>query len=81
MSSPPVLVSSRREHNARVLDRLLLERFGGKGGRGIAGEPSRHREFPCARNFFLNRSSPYVAGVVKPDPERNIMPDANICLR
>jgi hypothetical protein len=53
---------------------------GARGGWSIAGEPSRHREFPGARKFFLNRSSPYVAGVVKPDPERNIMLDANICL-
>lgn len=54
MSSIADFVSSLREHNARTLDRLLLLRFGGKVGRGLALQLSRRRdlsgrlEFLCA---------------------------------
>jgi hypothetical protein len=39
-----------------VLDRLLLERYGGKVGRGLALRPSRRREHLSARNLYLPRS-------------------------
>jgi hypothetical protein len=38
------MLSSLREHNARALDQLLLERFGGKVGRGLALKVSRRRD-------------------------------------
>jgi hypothetical protein len=42
--SPPLdFICSLREHNARALDQLLRERFGGKVGRGLAVETSRRR--------------------------------------
>jgi hypothetical protein len=43
MLSTADLVGSLREHNARALDQLLLGRFGGKVGRGLALEVSRQR--------------------------------------
>jgi len=46
VSSVADLIRSLREHNARALDRLLLERFGGKVGRGLALVSSRRRERP-----------------------------------
>jgi hypothetical protein len=69
-----------RKAKVYALDRLLLERFGGKVGRGLALVSSRRRELPDVRNFFLHRSSPYVARVVKFGPERGIMLSTNICL-
>ena len=36
--------SSLRAHNARALDQVLLERFGGRVGRGLALERSRRRD-------------------------------------
>lgn len=43
MLSNADMLSPLREHNARALDRLLLERFGGKVGRGLALEVSHRR--------------------------------------
>jgi hypothetical protein len=40
-----------RKAKVCVLVRLLLERFGGKVGRGMAAELSRRRECPGVRNF------------------------------
>ena len=45
MLSNADMLSSLRDHNARALDQLLLERFGGKVGRGLAGELSRAHDF------------------------------------
>jgi hypothetical protein len=70
-----------RKAKVCTLDRLLLKRFGGKVGRGLALVSSRRRECPGARNFYLNRSSLYAARVVKPSPERGIMIGTNICLQ
>jgi hypothetical protein len=67
--------------NVHALDRLLLKRFGGKVGRGLALRLSRRQEHLSARNFYLGRSSPYAARVVKPAPELGMMPGTNICLR
>jgi hypothetical protein len=35
-----------REHNARALDRILLEHYGGKVGRGLAVRLSQRRDNP-----------------------------------
>jgi hypothetical protein len=70
--------------NRHALDWLLLERFGGKLGRGLAVERPRRRDNPpSARNFYLPQSSPYAerkARIVKLAPQRGIMPSANRCL-
>jgi hypothetical protein len=47
----------------------------------VSGLDSRHRESPTGRIFFLPRSSPHAARVVKTIPERGIMPNTNICLQ
>jgi hypothetical protein len=44
MLSIPDLASSLREHNVRALDQLLLERYGGEVGRGLAVELARRRD-------------------------------------
>jgi hypothetical protein len=44
MLSNADMLSSLREHNARVLDQFLLRRFGSKVGRGLAVELSRRRD-------------------------------------
>ena len=61
--------------NAKVfaLDRLLLERHGGKVGRGLAVELSLREDIPNVRNLYLPRPSPYAQRVVKPAPKRGIM--------
>jgi hypothetical protein len=41
MLSNADMLSSLREHNARALDQLLLKRYGGKVGRGLAVEVAR----------------------------------------
>jgi hypothetical protein len=43
MSSIADFVSWLRDHNARALDQLLLECFGGKVGRVLAVQLSRRR--------------------------------------
>jgi hypothetical protein len=64
--------------NMRALDRLLLERFGGMVGRGLAVELSRRHDCPNVRNFYLPRSSPYSQRVVKPAPKQGIMPGCKL---
>ena len=73
--------------NIHSLDRLLLElleRFGGKGGGGLALEVPRRRDnLPNVWDFYLPRSSPNAARtarIVKPAPQRGIMLGTNICL-
>jgi len=44
MLSNADMLSSLREHNARVLDQFLLRRFGSKVGRCLAVELSRRRD-------------------------------------
>ena len=56
--------------NICALDRLLLERFGGKEGLSLALELPRRRNPLSAWNLFLPRPSPYAARIVKPAPER-----------
>jgi hypothetical protein len=53
VSSIADFVSSLREHNARALDRLLLLRFGGKVGRGLALQLWRRRDDLSGRLEFL----------------------------
>jgi hypothetical protein len=45
-----------RKAKVYVLDRLLLERYGGKVGRGLALKLCRRREHLSARNLYLPRS-------------------------
>jgi hypothetical protein len=51
-----------RIDKVRALDRLLLEHFGGKVGRGLAlaGLPTSGTP-PAGRNLYLSRSSLYAA--------------------
>jgi hypothetical protein len=57
MSSIADFVSWLRDHNARALDQLLLERFGGKVGRVLAVQLSRRRRNWTEVNVALPRSS------------------------
>jgi hypothetical protein len=47
------MLNSLREHNVRVLDQLLLERYGGKVCRGLAVELSHRRNLPDVRNLYF----------------------------
>jgi hypothetical protein len=73
MLSVADLASSLREHNARALDRLLLRRFAGKVGWGLAGELSRRHDFLIEWNFALPRSSRATVGKMNPSIQQGIM--------
>jgi hypothetical protein len=66
--------------NMHALDRLLLERFAGKVGRGLALAFLGVGNTPTGRILFLPWSSPYAATIVKDAPETGIMPGTNKCL-
>jgi hypothetical protein len=59
------MLNSLREHNVRVLDQLLLERYGGKVCRGLAVELSHRRNLPDVRNLYLRCFSPISERTVK----------------
>jgi hypothetical protein len=55
-------LSSLRERNARARDRLLLERFGGKVGRGLAVQLWRRRHNSTQVKVALPRYSRSTVG-------------------
>jgi hypothetical protein len=56
-----------------ALDQLLLERFGGKVGRGLAVELLSGQQFPDVRNLYLRWSSRSILKKMKPSLKQGIM--------
>jgi hypothetical protein len=56
-----------------ALDRLLLKRFGGKVGRGLAPSCRAGVNFPDVWNLYLPRASRATLGKMNPQPKRRIM--------
>ena len=75
MPSIADFVSSLREHNARALDLLLLERLRGKVGRGLAVQLSRRRD---NRTQVKCRAAPALAGHSSPGGWMNLWPKRGI---
>ena len=59
--------------NTDTLCQLLLQRFGGKVGRGLAAELSRRHDFLIEWSFALPRSSRVTVGKRNPSIQRGIM--------
>ena len=62
-----------RKANTYALDRLLLEHFGSKMGRGLAAELSYRHNLPDVRNIYLPGSSRAILRKMKPSLKRGIM--------
>jgi hypothetical protein len=75
------LVDSLREHNARALDELLHERFGGQVGRGLAVELRKHSRFYIqAESLFAPALTGY-SGKDESSADKGHNADTNISLQ
>jgi hypothetical protein len=59
--------------DAEDLDQLLLERYGGQVGRGLAVKLLAGQQFPDVRNLYLPRSSRATLEKMNPSLKRGIM--------